>query len=318
MNMRQWIWFSVRCAISALLIYLLVNAVDLGLARTYLARICLAPFVIATAAFLIATFINTVRWYVLLVIQEHKVSLWKLFSYNLANAWYVMVLPGGKVSAEAVRLYQVMKDSYNPRAAVHAAAAAFIDRAVGFGVFVAIVVLFFTVYAPTLASVSREFLIAAGGVVAFLALSAIIVTPARIVRLLRLWLPFTEHFSMTELIKVYRSRPALMILILILSVVSTAIVAFGLYSIAQALSLAVSYEVALAALSIGMISSLVPITIAGIGLREGALAGSLVFLAGIPTEAAVVISFAMLFSSLGVALLGGLVEFHRHFLRKKT
>ena len=60
---------------------------------------------------------------------------------------------------------------------------------------------------------------------------------------------------------------------------------------------------------------LLPLTIGGIGLREGALIGCLGF-AGVPSESAIALSFGIFAVTLSGALAGGAVEFAE--LRKQS
>lgn len=316
MRLHPWIWFSLRCFVSVVFLFLLINAVDLGVVSNYVAHIGWTPFVVSTSVFLVALFINTVRWHILLVIQGGKVSLLQLFFYNLANAFYVVVLPGGKMSAELVRMYQIVSDSPDPHAAVRAASAAFIDRIIGFSVFVVIVVLFFLFHPSIVANVSPGFLFTTGGIGVLAFFSAFLISPTRLLGFLQFWIPSLQQFSVSELGGKYRTRLGLLVVTFVLSVAASITFALGVYAAAYALSLPLSYEIALVSYSIGMISSFVPITLGGIGLREGALVSALVALAGISVEAAAVISFVMLFASLATAVLGGLVELNRHFMKK--
>ena len=311
---KKWLWFGARFAITFVLLTLLLQAVNADSFFSQIRRVGILPFALGAASYLIATALNTFRWHLLLNARQILVPLRQLFAYNFSYTFYTVVLPGGRIAAEAMRIYQIVRDHASPELRGHAITSAFLDRIVAFLSFAAIVAAFF-IFTPQAAATFSLWAIIVATVVVATAMLFAIGPPAFIVRPFERFLPRTVVSIFLGDSPSYRITLLGWIGAIFFSLAADGVFALGAYAIALELGIYVPFFVMLATFSIGMVAASVPLTIAGIGLREGAFAGALVILGGISAESAAVISAVMLVSSLAVVLLGGLIEFHRHFLR---
>ena len=309
---KKWLWFFARLALTVALLALLLQALDAQEFFNQIGRVGALPFLWGALSFLVATALNTFRWHLLLNARRVLVPLRQLLAYNLSYTFYTVALPGGRLAAEAMRIYQIVRDHASSELRGHAITSAFLDRIVAFLSFVAIVAAFFMAVPKATAAFSLWALAVAAVVIATAALFAA-GPPAFLLRPLERFVPRAALSVFLDGSPTYRITVFGWMGAILFSLAADGVFALGAYAIALALGVTVSYFVVLAAFSIGMVAASVPLTIAGIGLREGAFAASLVALGGIPAESAAVISAVMLASSFAVVVLGGLVELKRHF-----
>ena len=99
------------------------------------------------------------------------------------------------------------------------------------------------------------------------------------------------------------------------SIISVFIGGLSAYAVTSAFAIPVSYFTVVFFYSLAVILIIVPVTVAGIGLREGGLAYLLVQAGGDPEKslAASLISLAVL---IAIAIVGGLIELRRHFFKR--
>lgn len=310
---KKWLWFFARLGITAALLALLLQAIDLQEFLRQAREVGLLPFAGSALSFLVATTLNTFRWHLLLNVQRPLVPFRQLLAYNFSYTFYTVALPGGRLAAEAMRIYQIVRDHEERELRGHAIASAFLDRIVAFLSFAAIVAVFFIVVPKATAAFSLWALVVAAVVIATAAFFAF-GPPAFLLRPLQRFFPRGALAIFLDSSPSYRVAPLAWLGAAAFSLAADFAFALGAYGVALALGVSVPLFVVLAAFSIGMVAASVPLTIAGIGLREGAFAASLVALGGIPGESAAVISAVMLASSFSVVALGGLVELRRHFL----
>src|SRR3989344_5181078 len=111
---KKWLWFGARFAITFVLLTLLLQAVNADSFFSQIRRVGILPFALGAASYLIATALNTFRWHLLLNARQILVPLRQLFAYNFSYTFYTVVLPGGRIAAEAMRIYQIVRDHASP------------------------------------------------------------------------------------------------------------------------------------------------------------------------------------------------------------
>ncbi len=314
------VFFAVKIVVSAALLGLLIYFVDARGILLYIYSVSPIVLVAASLFFLAGTLLNTFRWQSLLALQELTVPVWRLFSYNLSYSFYLFVLPGGRIAAEAIRVYQIGADyaaqdgSMRERAGISAIA----DRAIATLSFLVVASLVYIFDARIHSGIPLWFGLAAilGALVVFAAIwypifdGALLFLVKKLPGIVR---NFVERA--TSSLARYRVAPQALFLSLCIACVADVLFAASAYVIALGLGVDVSFSLILAAYMFGMVAMLIPITVGGIGLREGTFAAVL-SLGGVAPEAAVALSLLTLAASIAVSLLGGVVELHRHFLRK--
>ena len=309
--------FVAKIVITVFFVTLLYLAVDINDLWEHIRAIPLYAVVIAACAWGGATLVNTARWGALLRIQGLSVPLFRLLQYNLAFTFYTIVLPGGKVSAEAVRIYQIARDTetgMRERAALSAIA----DRMVAALTFVALSLAAAPLLLETLPTLPSWFLYG-------LVVSAVVVAVSVFVpfELLLFWssrfLPEVLRNPLSKIgssFAMFRRHPAELCFAFMLSVISALLMAGGVHVIVLSLELSVSFFATLAAFSIGTLAAMIPLTIAGVGIREGTFMYLFAAFAGTTLELGLSISLIALTASLAIAVFGGAVEFRRLFFKR--
>jgi hypothetical protein len=311
--------FVLKLVITGLVLFLLFSAVDLKTVGAHLADISLGTFAIAALGYVLATVVSTFRWSILLKVRGVHVPMHRLLGYNFSYLFYSLVLPGGKVAAEAMRVYQIVRDTNDPLVREKVIFPTLLDRAVAVCTYaVAALAVFLFMGKNILAELPFWFPYAIAGIVLLIVFSVFL----PVERLLR---PFTgtsvttkAHStlnSLTEAVAVYRSFPLHLAVAVALSLIMLACMSGASFVIAEELGFPVPFILLLGVFSISMIAAFLPLTIAGVGVREGVFAYLLAAITNVPLEVALSISLLALISSHVVTLLGGLVEFHRHFMR---
>ncbi len=290
---------GVRVVVTAGLLAVLVAKVDRARLGAVLAQATLVPFALAVVALAAATLVNAWRWHAILgkSVSPGWVRLLKLLWLGL---FFNQVLPSG-VGGDAVRAWRCRRFGISLGTAVRSI---LLDRACGYSVLVLLYAVGLPYLLPRFPDALQRvtliglFALAAGGLVALFVIDFL---PRPLVRLRLLW-PLTELSR--EARRVFFDRRSVYLL--------------GLAAIGMGLSI---FSFALAAQSVGVrlpvadwlvvlppviFIQLVPVSLAGWGVREVAL---VVILAvyGIPAAAALAASLAIGLSQIVVGLPGGLV-----------
>ncbi|HEY4519778.1 MAG TPA: lysylphosphatidylglycerol synthase transmembrane domain-containing protein [Candidatus Paceibacterota bacterium] len=309
---------TAKIVVTAGLLFFLFWSIDVGQLWEHIRTIPLYALLIIALAWWVATILNTVRWAVLLRIQGLAISLFRLLKYNLAFTFYTVALPGGKVSAEAVRIYQIVRDTeqgMRERAALSAIA----DRTVAALTFVALSLASAPLLLETLPSLPSWFLYA-------LAVSIVVVAVSVFVPFESLLFWFS-HF-LPEVLRgplsqigssfaLFRHYPMKLCMAFAFSIVSALAMAGGVHVVVMSLGIGASFGVTLAAFSVGTLAAMIPLTVAGIGIREGAFTYLFAALSGASLEVGLSVSLVALAASFLVAFVGGSVECHRLFAHSR-
>lgn len=307
--------FALKLLVSALLLYLLFSSLDVDNLLSTSAKIPWYLFVLATLSYFVATFFATARWNTLLTSVGVRIPFTRLFLYNFSYTFYSLALPGGKMAAEGMRLYQVISDSKDPDMKPKLVAPSLIDRA--FGAFVSL-----------LLSIFYFFFVAAGDTGTFppwlpyAGLASVALLIASIM------FPFERFFGMGSTegssisgsvflsLRSFRSKPAALVQSVLFSVLVNAGCTFGVFFIALGVGLHVNYFMLYLIYSVGMASSFLPISVGGIGAREGIIAYLLSVSLGVPLEIGAAVSISALAASMVPIVIAIPIEIRRHFFRK--
>jgi uncharacterized protein (TIRG00374 family) len=312
--------FAIKLALTGLILFLLFSAVDLGAVGEHITDIPLRTFAVAALCYVVATVVATVRWSVLLRVRAVQVPLRHLLAYNFSYLFYSLVLPGGKVAAEAVRVYQIVRDTNDASVREKVIFPTLLDRAVAvFTYALAALAVFLFVGTEALSELPFWFPYAVATLVVFIVLSVFL----PVEKILR---PFVGSLSslpgasvsssLSDALSVYRTYPLQLSVAVLLSLVMLGSMSAATFFITQALGFSVGYLPVVGVFAVSMIAAFLPLTIAGVGVREGVFAYLFSALTQVPLEAALSISLIALFSSHVSTLVGGLVEFYRHFMRR--
>jgi uncharacterized membrane protein YbhN (UPF0104 family) len=215
-------------------------------------------------------------------------------------------------------VYQVVRDTHDEVIRAKIVFPTLLDRALVVFSAAGIAAAFFLIMGfDTFVALPEWFPYAAAGLVALLTLSAFLPVE-RLITFVVGVPPQAERQSALSSLKdaflLYRSKPIQLILATLLTVVMLTMLALANLTIASAVGISADVVIMLGVVSTSMVAAFLPLTIGGAGIREGVFAYLFAAAASVPIEAALSISLVALISSHVVTLLGGLVEFRRHFL----
>jgi uncharacterized protein (TIRG00374 family) len=291
---RKVILLLLKVTVSGALLAFILRKAGIGNIVAHLRGMDIRFFLLASVISLIVTFLTSFRWGMLL---GGKHSLGKLYSLSLIGMFFSNLLPGA-VGGDAVKIYYLYQET---RQGGLSLGSVFMDRYIGY----------FGLLSLGLA----------GGIAAFRDLSAVhlqwaapllfvmflagsfVVFGARIGRRFSSVASFYEYFH-----DILRDRP-LMMKAYAVSLVVQVLTVLSVYLIARGMGQHPPLGALFVFVPIVITVMMIPISISGLGLREGAFV--LLFgLIGIPPEAATSISF-LWFLAVAAASLVGLVEYFR-------
>jgi uncharacterized protein (TIRG00374 family) len=306
----------LKLCVSATLFYLLVSKVG---GKTLLHNIRLLDpglFLVAVVLYIVASYVSTIRWK-LLIPSKNKTS--RLFSIYMIGSFFNTYLPG-MIGGDAVKAYYLSKELHSVESALKTEdqekttslavviASIFMDRYIGLSALLALGMVTFPFGVRYLEKASITWpviwLVPAATVV-FVAVSFALFK-------FRVGARLKFIFKTYQYLQFYRSRKKILIKAFAYSIIVQFIGISAVYILAKGLSLDTPFLSLLIFLPIIILITALPISISGIGLREGAfiiLLGS----TGIPAEKALTLSITW-FLSVFVAGIWGLLE----YLRFKT
>lgn len=304
---RRWLWTLLKAAISLALIAALLWRQDLHALALMLSQYDWLHAMSAVALFLLCCALSVARWRLFAV----GFGFWHLLELSFIGQFYAVLLPG-QLAGELVKAYRLAKGRAD---AEQLAASVAVDRIVG-----------------TIALLlvgSTGYLLSPHHLPSALGMGFAILTAALFAGLMFLRLPFTHQLAMkvishfvhgrTEALASSLRRLVLawhdfsnqltrLVVALVLGIV------FQLLMVAIYALLANNLGITLAATdwmwvaTVASLAVLLPVSIGGIGLREGALVGCLAFL-GVSSESALALSTGILILMLLGAAIGGIAEF---------
>src|SRR3989344_3308702 len=107
--------YLLKIIATAILIWFLLSKIDLPRFFSEMRDVGPDSFLLAVLLSGIGWWINSLRWGALLEIFNVKIKSPRLFLYNLVGAFYGIVLPGGKITGDLVRAYQITRDHQGER-----------------------------------------------------------------------------------------------------------------------------------------------------------------------------------------------------------
>ena len=315
MNTRRFFSLGVRVGISVFLIWFLIANVDTSSLVSAIRSVSPTTIIAAALLLLLNVFLNSIRWKLILQKTDIESGVGKLFLLNLANFFYGFALPGGKMSADVVRTYHLarMTADGTEHVPTRAILGSVLDRAVGvlsFGLMAAIILGFGWGSVMPVDSLSRTLLalslvVSGTGLIGFFTpfldplLRALQKVPGLVKR--------SSQFAL-EALTAYRREPKTLLLSLLVSIAANVVAALSLLIFSSALSLPLSFPALLLFYAIAILTTYVPITVGGIGLREGALVYLIVHV-GVSAASALSLTLLYLGATLILVALGGTSEF---------
>lgn len=307
----------IKLIVSASLLFFLVSKVGGRTIITNMSLLDPASFLAAIGLYILMAYLSSLRWK-LLVPYQSRIS--RLFSIYMIGSFFNTYMPG-IVGGDAAKAYYLNKE-LNAAGAVSSAqdpkdvmnplvvsiASVFMDRYIGLSALLCIGIVAFPFGLGYLQKASVHWPV----IWVLPAATAIFIASSLLIFRFRIGERFKFLVKTYNYFQFYRSKTNIMANVFIYSIIIQLINVLSVYVVARGLSLDISFLLLLIFLPIIILVSFLPLSISGLGLREGSfiiLLGS----TGIPAEKSMTLSLVW-FLSVFVAGLWGFIE----YLRFKT
>lgn len=300
--MRQTFFLVTKIAISATLLYIALRKVDLGDLWLRLNSGQAAWLVLAVAVALFQIFLAAVRWRKVTAACDAPLTLTQALRFNLIGAFFNQVLPSS-IGGDAMRLWLVKKNGAGWRNATYSV---FIDRAIG--------LIALAVFVVASLPWSYKLIADPQGRIALTLIDGLaLCAGAGFLLLSRIPLPFLKRWWLTHhpyncsvianrLLLNWNSSSKIMALSLSIHLLSP-VVAF---CVAQSIQAPITFNQILLLVPPVVLITLLPIAIAGWGVRETAMMVAFGY-AQLPQTDGINISLLFGAVTFFVGLIGGLV-----------
>jgi len=296
---------GLKLFLSAALVMYLFTMLDWERVRFVVPRLnygyVWAPFFLL----LLSVWVASIRWTALLIHFNSRQSVFESYRYYMISMFYGILLPG-VLGGDAIRIALSIKKHCANR--FQLAATVLLERTIGFFAILAI--------AAVTASLIPSLLQGTPAIVPFIyALPFTIVislvflrlNPPKCIERTR----NNGHIvhSILDLFSFFRGLPLeLLLLVLSLSIVSNVFDILGSFFLASALNMEQPLSLFLLIMPIVYVLTSLPISLGGLGVREGVLTYFLVKSGALASDA-VLLSFLLYMNRILVSLLGGLAQF---------
>ena len=289
----------IKLTISSFLLYIVLSKTGLEKVLSTLKDISIPAFIGAMLLYVFAQFISSVRWKLFL---PRTLGIQKLFSLYLIGSFFNTLLPGiiGGDAVKGFYLYQATKNGGLSLASI------FMDRYIG----LVVLIIICTLALPFGFGYFQGSRIA--WLVPLIALSFIIASflifGLRLGQRIKLISNFYHYFHM------YRNQKGTIAKSMLLSLIVQFAGIFAIYLLAHGFKQDIPFIALLVFIPLTVLFSTIPISISGLGIREGAFV-VLFGLINIKPEIATAISLSWFLAIVTGSLLG-LIEYLRY--KKET
>lgn len=266
---KMW-QFGLKLAVSIALLALLLSRTDLQALATLFRSLRFPIFFGSVLLYLLVQLLSTIRWRCLLQAEQIHLPFWRLILLYYEGMFFNLMLPTA-IGGDVVRGYRVSRLTERREASL---ASILVERLSGF---VAMAIIACIAVVPAYAHLSDPLImwLTAGSAVGMVVLVASLLSDrlqALFFRLLHgvgLGRFHETLHRLYEAVQQYWAHRATLLLALGLSLVLQSLVITIFYLISQALNLSVPFHYFFLFVPLMSVISMVPISIAGLGLREG-------------------------------------------------
>lgn len=299
--MRNAVSLLVKAGVSGFLLYFALNFVNIETVASRLSRIEPAWLALGMLALAVQILLLAVRWRQVVIRCGVDLPLRHMFRISMIALFFNQTLPSS-VGGDAMRIWLVGKQA-NWRIATYSV---FLDRVIGV---LALAVLVVVCLPWTLELVSnpigRTALLVIG--LGSLGAGAVFISLAwERLRILQRWSP-TRHLAASAKVAVAIIRsPRTLVTIFALSILIHLMTAVAAWCAARSVSANLSLLHSLFLVLPVVLVSIVPISIAGWGVREGAMVAAFAY-AGLPQSDGLIVSLLFGAGNLLMGAVGGLI-----------
>lgn len=279
-------------------LYAVISKTGIDKVASTLKGINVLAFVSAVLIYISTIFMCTVRWQLLL---HERFNLKRLFSFYLMGSFFNHVLPG-IIGGDAVKAYYLYRDTGRVGPAV---ASVFMDRYIGFTALMTVGLVAFFFGLKYFRGSYIEWLLPL--IILLFVAASFVIFGLKIGRRIKFLSGFYEYFAL------YKGRGTVILKTFLISIIVQTIVIVAVYVLSRGLQMNMPLLAFFMFIPIVTTISTIPVSIAGIGVREASFVLLFGFVGASPVQATA-ISFAW-FLSILTGSLPGLIEYLRY---KKT
>ncbi len=302
-GLRGIVRFSIRALVSALLLIWLFSRID---ARKVLHSFSLIPFeawALAFFLYILSQVLSSIRWYVIVTTLGFRKSFFTILKYYFVGMYFNLFLPTA-IGGDVLKVFFLARGKESK---LKAGFSIFSDRIFGFW---AMFVLGGTACLthPGLLPWKWQFL-----VVSIFLSSILFAIFAPILRgilrvlsngLFKKSTLFKAIFQKVEALLIFWKHPVVLFKALFLSIILQLCGMYGAYLLGKGLLIPLNFDFYLAVIPLISVLTIIPISVSGIGLREGGFA--LFFgIRNVPMEKAITLSLGVFAIQAISALVGG-------------
>ncbi|MEW6739466.1 MAG: lysylphosphatidylglycerol synthase transmembrane domain-containing protein [Nitrospirota bacterium] len=293
-----------KLSVSTVLFYFLLSRIGIQTIINNIRMLSPETFIAAVGMYIAATYLSSRRWNLLI---PQDVETKRLFPLYMMGSFFNAYMPGiiGGDAVKAYYLSKVLKEDNSTHTSQSslsiAIASVFMDRYIGFSALLSISIIAFPFGFNYLEGTHVKWLMPMV-LVAFIS-GSIIVFKFRLGERVKFLFRIYEYFQ------IYSRKKGVLFKAFLYSVVIQISGIIAIYILSKGISLNISFLSLLIFVPIIILISFIPVSISGIGLREGAF---VIFLGtiGVPSDLAMTLSI-LWFLSVVVASLWGLFEYLR-------
>ncbi len=303
---QRWLWVVAKCAVSALLLWFLFTTYDIAGAMGRLGRLVPGFVVLAVAAEMVSIVLATWRWVLILRAINIGLDFLKALPIVFIALFFNQILPSN-LGGDVMRVWRLFRHGSD---LVNAIGSVILDRVVallGLVILVSACLPFVSLLTddPVLPRILMAIIAATLAGLAFL-------------MVFERALPWMQRFLSPAVLKnlsavahdarKYFLNPAASVPGTAISVVNHVVTVTVFFALAQALGIDIGFGECLVLIPPVVLLSMLPISLAGWGVREGAMVAALGFVGVPPAQAlALSITFGILYAV--TSLPGGVIWF---------
>jgi hypothetical protein len=285
----------IKLAVSSVFLYIVLSKTGLEQVFSVLKGMSLLAFIPAIFLYMLAQLVSTLRWKLLL---PGMLGIRKLFSLYMIGSFFNTILPGiiGGDAVKGFYLYQATGRGSLTLASI------FMDRYIGFVALLAICTIAFPFGYKYLQGSHIEWLLPV--IVLSFIIASLLIFGLRLGKRIKILSGFYDYFH------AYRNQKEIIGKAVFLSVLIQFSGIFAVYILALGIGQHIPFLACLIFLPLIILFTTLPISISGLGIREGTFV--LFFgLIGIKPEVATAISLSWFISTTAGSLLG-LIEYIKY------
>jgi uncharacterized protein (TIRG00374 family) len=313
MSDKKWIWLSVRVGVSGLLLTLLFWMSDATKFSEILRNASLSLFLATLFLYILLYIPLAYRWQLLLRVSGIKVPIKILFETYLISTFFNRFLPS-TIGGDLVRGFDLYRFAQRGR---EIAISIIIERFLGFTSLMVIAVAALGLCYPSLQDPLLAWLVLGAALIYFTAL-LVLLTPTTfivfdsILQKLKIQHLGIQLIKIPETIALYKSSPRVLIQSVLLSLILQSLTILIYFLLSQSLHLTIPLMYIFLFFPIINMVSLIPITLGGLGLREG-MTIYLFQKIGVESAHAMGLSLTWYFILILSSMLGGIIFAVRNY-----